>query len=360
MNLFFRLNVMAAIMVLSAANVMAYDIRNGVTLELRSLSKLFSVHPLPIDLWVYCLAGVPLGTPGECAAPTFPSPLLELGVGLTATVTLDITNPLTVALIPSESPGAVTNFYGHTIHFANLDLPAIHDGVPAPFPPVSGTPPTNTAGHDYLIDLATNIGHIGGHAYYCHVHQTKHLEMGEFGALIVRPITAGGVFIPTINLIGPSYDVEANLILNTIDLAYHSAEIVGDDTVFSTYDPVIFLVNGNEGLAANTPAVAINALVNQTVAIRLIGMHGVNATFQIVDNVLGNVLGTAQNFVLHNVDGQAQTATTLASIELSPGQTKDVLVTMPATATTWYPVVTYKHLRNDSVLADVFNTITIQ
>jgi len=352
-----------------SAKAYSFDIRGGVTLELRSFNKTFSSQN--ITVWTYCLTGLNVSavTPGSClGAPTFPGPLLEIGAGQSVNVTLSLTN--TVNPIPNEDPSLSTfvpSFFGHTIHFANLHLPAIHDGVPRPFPPISGTQPTNTSGHTYTIDLGpSNSGHIGGHAYYCHVHQTKHLEMGEFGALIVRPLDANGNFAKQINENNNpdfTYDAEAIFLLSTIDPSYHFLDIVGEDPVFSTYSPTIFLVNGNEGASKATPAstVIVAAGITSTkVAIRLIGMHSVNATFQIFDD--NSTIPAAQNFVLHNIDGRAQqNAKTLQSVELSPGQSKDIMITMPTNAgTTWYPEITYTHLRDGASLAKVISAIVIQ
>ena len=67
-----------------------------------------------------------------------------------------------------------------------------------------------------------------------------------------------------------------------------------------------------------------------------------NTTFQIK-----NASGSSQSFTVHNKDGYKLPSTqTVTSLNLSPGQTADVMVTLPTTAGSWYPQVTFKNLRN--------------
>jgi len=112
--------------------------------------------------------------------------------------------------------------------------------------------------------------------------------------------------------------------------------------VFADYNPEYFLVNGQEGLAPASPAEVMTAAPGDRVAIRLIGIHSVNSTFEIKDGG-----GQNQPFVVHNADGFAlPSPVTATSVDVSPGQTRDLLVTLPAQSGTWYPQVTYKNLRD--------------
>ena len=188
--------------------------------------------------------------------------------------------------------------------------------------------------------------------YYCHVHTVKHLEMGMYGPFVVRAVDGNGNFLPVINDGGPAYDFEWNMVLSTVDPRYHNA--IGDDPVFASYVPQFYLINGNEGTSRATPADTLTATVNSTVAIRLMGMQSVNATFRAL-----NGAGVAQTFTLHNLDGYAMpTPVNITEIEISPGQTKDLMLTLPATPGVLYPEVTYRRLRDDAAYATVYTTLT--
>ena len=78
-----------------------------------------------------------------------------------------------------------------------------------------------------------------------------------------------------------------------------------------------------------------------------------NASFQILD-----AANQAQTFVLHNRDGWKQTnPETRTSLEISPGQSRDIMITLPNSAGTLYPEVTYRHLRDDTPLSTVFTEL---
>ena len=94
--------------------------------------------------------------------------------------------------------------------------------------------------------------------------------------------------------------------------------------------------------------------MGSAVAIRLMGLHSVNATFRIL-----NANDVPQSFVLHNMDGFALNAPqTVTEITITPGQTRDIMITLPATPGTLYPEVTYRHLRDDSAYDTVFTQLT--
>jgi hypothetical protein len=46
-----------------------------------------------------------------------------------------------------------------------------------------------------------------------------------------------------------------------------------------------------------------------------------------------------------------------SEIEISPGQTKDIMITLPATPGTLFPEVTYRRLRDDAPYAKVYTTL---
>lgn len=311
------------------AQSQAIDVSGGVTLGVMPMTKTLGGND--ITFWVYCIMGSM--DPGGCMNPQLPGPVLELGVGAQASVTL----------MPGMMATEPAPYDGHTIHFHGLDVPQGEDGVPE-----TGA---STTGDTYNFNVDSR--YVGSHKYHCHVHTVKHLEMGMYGAFIVRAVDAQGNFVNTINQDGPAYDFEWNWVLSTVDPRYHTAE--GDDPVFASYVPQYFLINGNEGTSRASPAETLTATPGSSVAIRLMGLHSVNATFQILDGS-----NNPQNFTLHNRDGFAlNTPQVVTEIELSPGQTKDVMITLPSTAGVLYPEVTYRHLADDSPYSTVFSVLTI-
>lgn len=288
----------------------------NVTLVVRQINKTMS-DGNTIPFWVFCEDG--MGGGGGC---TLPSPVLELNVGQQANINLNM------MMAPQEQPP----YHGHTIHPHGVDVPQSEDGVPETGAPVLGDTYT----------FSVDSRYVGGHMYHCHVHTVKHLEMGMYGALIVKNGNR-------INNNGPTYDFEWNWVLSTVDPAYHSA--VQDSPVFADYNPRYFLVNGEEGLSTGSPAEVFTAAPGARVAIRLVGIHSTNGTFRV-----RNANGSSQSFTVHNVDGFAlPSPRNVTSLEVSPGQTKDVMVTLPSGSGSWYPEISYRNLRNNST----FNNGTV-
>ncbi|MDH5444464.1 MAG: multicopper oxidase domain-containing protein [Gammaproteobacteria bacterium] len=295
----------------AAGAIPVFDAQN-VTLMVRTINRTMS-DGATVPFWVFCEGGMGGGGGGGCSLP---SPVLELQPGQTANVTLNM------MMAPQEA----APYHGHTIHPHGLDVPMSEDGVPETGAGVNGDTYTFSVDNRY----------IGSHAYHCHVHTVKHLEMGMYGAFIVK---SGN----QINDGGPTYDVEWNIVLSTVDPAYHTA--TGDSTVFADYNPRYFLMNGNEGLSRGAPAEVITAAPGNRVAIRLIGMHSVNSTFEIRD-----ANGSRLNFTQHNFDGFAlPSPRNVSSVEISPGQTTDIMITLPGGSGSIYPEVSYRDLRNNNV-----------
>ena len=312
----------------------AIDVSNGLTLGVMPLTKTLGNEQ--ITFWVYCIMGST--DPGGCMNPQLPGPVLELGVGAQGSVTLMVGMMTGGGMMPSEP----APYDGHTIHFHGLDVPQGEDGVPE-----TGAA---TNGDTYTFNVDSR--YVGSHKYHCHVHTVKHLEMGMYGAFIVRAVDGLGNFVNSINQDGPAYDFEWNWVLSTVDPRYHTVE--GDDPVFATYEPQYFLINGNEGTSRASPAETLVATAGADVAIRLMGLHSVNATFRILDES-----NNPQSFTLHNRDGFAlNTPQVVTEIEISPGQTKDIMISLPNTTGEFYPEVTYRHLADDSPYSTVFSTLT--
>ena len=284
----------------------------NVSLAVRAINRTMS-DGQNVTFWVFCEGGM-AGGGGGGGGCSLPSPVLELGVGQQANINLNM------MMAPQEQPP----YHGHTIHPHGLDVAQPEDGVPETGAPVLGD----------TYNFSVDSRYVGSHMYHCHVHTVKHLEMGMYGALIVKNGNR-------INNNGPTYDFEWNMVLSTVDPDYHTA--VQDSLVFADYNPRYFLINGQEGLSTGAPAETMTAAPGARVAIRLIGIHSVNSQFRI--RTAG---GSNQSFTVHNVDGFAlPNPQTVSSVEVSPGQTKDIMVNLPSGSGSLYPQVTYRNLRNN-------------
>ncbi len=296
---------------LGGGGVDVLNVANGVTVVVQQINKTMS-DGRNVAFWVFCAQG---GMNCRLGGPT-----LELGVGQTANLTLNM------MMAPQENPP----YQGHTIHPHGLDVPQSEDGVPETGAAVLGD----------TYRFSVDSRYVGSHMYHCHVHTVKHLEMGMYAAFIVKAVDGAGNFLNVINQGGPTYNYEWNMVLSSVDPAYHTA--VGDSTVFADYNPRYFLINGNEGLSTAAPAETVTAAPGANVAIRLVGIHSVNGTFEIRD-----AAGSSKSFTVHNKDGfKLPSPQTVTRLDVSPGQTADIMVTLPTSTGTWYPRFTYKNLRN--------------
>jgi FtsP/CotA-like multicopper oxidase with cupredoxin domain len=328
--------VATALLVCGAAN--AADINLGKCVG--SIDKQMS-DGKTVTFWGYGPVG---GMGGGCSA-TIPSAPVEVGVGDTLNLTLSINH-----MTPQEA----APYNGHTIHLHGADVPTSEDGVPETGAAVTGD--------TYTFTPSSKM--YGSYMYHCHVHTVKHLEMGMYGPLIVRPKDpnkAGAYLNQITDLLTTVYAFEKTYLFSTVDPAYHTA--VQDDPVFADYNPQYFLINGAEGIhlvngvennnipipnmndAVSLSAVTLAAKPSSRVALRLIGLHSVNGTFEIKD-----ASGGAKPFTVYTEDGRAlpTPSSGVTSLDISPGQRFDIIFTTPAITGTWYPQITYKKLRVDT------------
>ncbi len=263
-----------------------------------------------------------------------PAPTIIVGEGDTFDLGLNM------MMAPQES----APYNGHTIHLHGLDVPTAEDGVPETGAPVNGDTYTFTTG----------AGWAGTYAYHCHVHTVKHLEMGMYGMIVVKPVDAQGNTTNELYSGGPTYDHELYWTLSTVDPDYHTA--TGDSTVFADYNPQYFLVYGKEGLSRNAPANDLAANGGDNVVFRLSGMHSTNSTFSVLD---GN--NNPQQFTVYMQAGRTlQVPETVTSLDIAPGQTFDAMITLPSGSGALYPQVEYKTLRDNTPYTNgtVYNRIT--
>lgn len=305
----------------------------NVTKCVRTLNKTMS-DGARVSFWVFGNGG------GMCSGAALPAAPIEIGVypdGTTITDTLNLT--LNMMMAPQEN----APYNGHTIHLHGADVATAEDGVPDTGAPVNGDTYTWTPTRDMA----------GSYMYHCHVHTVKHLEMGMYGPMIVRPKNASGVWLNQLtHNTATSYDYVQNYVLSTVDPAYHTA--TGDSPVFADYNPKYFLITGNEGKTPAAPAISLAAAKGKKVALRLIGIHSVNSTFAVKD-----AAGNAKPFTVYTQDGRAlATPETVTSLDISPGQRFDIIFNTPSTAGTWYPQVTFKKLRDNGSYSTVYGRVS--
>ncbi|MBI3777806.1 MAG: multicopper oxidase domain-containing protein [Gammaproteobacteria bacterium] len=321
---------LAAGVVFSAANAATINVTRCVG----SLNKTLSGQT--VTFWGF-------GTGGMMCTGALPGAAIEVGVYPAGSGMSDTLN-LTLS-INGMTPQENAPYNGHTIHLHGADVATAEDGVPETGAAVGGDTYTWTP----TSEMA------GSYLYHCHVHTVKHLEMGMYGALIARPKNTSGVFLNQLtHNTATAFDYVQNYVFGSVDPAYHTA--TGDSTVFADYNPVYFLISGNQGLTTSAPAMTLAAAVNKKVALRLLGLHSVNGTFAVKDGS-----GNAKSFTVYTQDGRELSAPqTVTSLDVSPGQRFDIVFTTPATTGTWYPQITYKNLRNGTAYTNgtVYGRVT--
>lgn len=271
---------------------------------------------------------------GACTTTKVPAEPVSVGVGDTLKMTLHATG-----MMPHEA----APYAGHTIHLHGADVDTVNDGVPDTSQAITMGP--------YTYNFTPSNIMYGSYPYHCHVHTVKHLEMGMYGAMIVRPKdpNKAGAYLNQINdSPTTAYDYEQIYLFSTVDPTYHNTDLTKnlDNPVFADYNPSYFLINGNESTALKPaqPASTLTAAPGKRVALRLIGMHSVNGTFEIRDTP--DTTGTAQAFTVYAEDGRSYTTPeTMKSLDIAPGQRFDIIFATPSSSGTLYPQITYKKLR---------------
>jgi len=324
-------------------NIPIYDAAsaNDLRLSVTRIDKTMRDSTV-IPFWVFCKMG---SGGGACNNATLPGPMLELVAGQAGAVSLMGSNmwPQEVGANDVTQP-----YWGHTIHLHGLDADTTNDGVPETYAAEHGG--SSAALRDgFRYQAQVDDRYIGAHMYHCHVHTVKHLEMGMYSAFLIRSNTTARNLI---NAAGDKFDSEWNMVMSTVDPSYHTDQAALDSTLFADYNPQYFLINGEEGF---DPADATNPDLRHSVTltaakpthnlvIRLMGLHSTNATFRFTHkDKQGNEISLP--FKLYNSDGYAHKMPKLVTeVEVSPGQTKDILLTLD-TAGTFYPQVTYRDLR---------------
>jgi FtsP/CotA-like multicopper oxidase with cupredoxin domain len=247
-----------------------------------------------VPIWGF---GIPT-TPGDCTTATasLPGPQLDLTLSATetTTVTFNVTNALPA---------------GHSITF---EIPGItFDAGPADAPPGATLIRSFTAPASPSAPGAVNAA--GTYLYESGGDGGRQEAMGLYGALIVRPSTAGRAYESAAS----AYDVEAPLVLSAVDPAFNNA---ADPMAFDmyTYRATYWLINGK---AYPDTAPGITATAGQRVLLRYL-----NAGF---DNTAMALLGMHEHVVAKDAR-LLNTAYDASADTMAAGATEDAIATIPA------------------------------
>ncbi|MFQ5447102.1 MAG: multicopper oxidase domain-containing protein, partial [Saprospiraceae bacterium] len=155
-------------------------------------------------------------------------------------VTLNITN---------QSP------MPHTVHLHGLDVDQLNDGVPQTSFEIPGMMGTGS--------YTFTAPHPGTYIYHCHVETVIHLQMGMYGAVIVKPADGSN----TVWAGGPAYDKDYLWITSEVDKSWHDSP--PQNGAVPAYEPDYFLINGKSNQQLSATDVAINADAGQNIFMRL-------------------------------------------------------------------------------------------
>ncbi len=242
-----------------------------------------------VPIWGF---GVPT-TPGDCGTATasLPGPALEVNEGDDVTIT--VTNAL--------PPDATPSTEGTTDHVLSFEIPG-----------VSFAPGATTAAVGESVTVSFHAGAPGTYLYESGGDAGRQEAMGLYGALIVRPATAGQAY----DSAASAFDVEATLVLSQVDPSFNAAPDTFD---MKDYLATYWLIDGK----AYPDTADITANAGQHVLLRYL-----NAGY---DNTSLSLLGMHERVIAR--DARLLDNPFLADAETIPaGGTEDAIATMPSTA----------------------------
>lgn len=188
-----------------------------------------------------------------------PGPTIAVNQGDTVNITLvNDKDPTKTAYNPDGD--------GHTIHLHGLDMPSAMDGDPMTAPGGHAV----MEGTKFLYHFVAQ--YPGTYYYHCHEGAAEHIQMGMYGALIIRPRGEPNMAYPGT----PTFDKEYTFVLGEMDSKGHNQDYAtlyqgASEYNWTDYHPNYFFINGKTW--PNTmmdPNDSINATVGQTVLVRLI------------------------------------------------------------------------------------------
>jgi FtsP/CotA-like multicopper oxidase with cupredoxin domain len=235
-----------------------------------------------VPVWGFVLKGAA----ADCSDVTgqLPGPVLDVDKG--DVVTVNVTNALPA---------------GHTIRF---EVPGI-DFAAGPVEAAVGDTVTRTFTANAPGTYLYQSGGDGG----------RQAAMGLYGALIVRPATAGQAYDSATT----AYDVEATLVLSAVDPAFNQA---ADQNAFNMYQyrATYWLINGK---AYPDTAPGITATAGDRVLLRYLNGGFDNTTMQLL-GMHEHVVARDARLLNNPFDANAET--------IPAGATEDAIATVPAGA----------------------------
>lgn len=156
----------------------------------------------------------------------------------------------------------------HTIHWHGMDVDQANDGV---------AHTSFALGHMQDTNYVFPAQHAGTYMYHCHVHSVKHVQMGMYGPIIIRPADGSSRAWTG----GPSYNQEKLWLTSELDSYWHDSlayeplmnpDTMVDEVEIPIYAPDYFLVNGLSETQLDSNKTAITAKEAERVYLRLINM----------------------------------------------------------------------------------------
>ncbi|WP_426503215.1 multicopper oxidase domain-containing protein [Dactylosporangium sp. McL0621] len=235
--------------------------------------------PVSVPIWGF---GVPT-TPGDCSTATAgaPGPVLTVNEG--DTVTISVINALPA---------------GHTLSF---EIPGV-DFTPGPTDAAVGA----------TVTRSFTANRPGTYVYRSGGGAGRQEAMGLYGALIVRPPTANQAY----DTATTAYDVEAVLVLSTIDPSFNAAPDTFD---MHSYRAMYWLINGK----AYPDTAPITASAGQRVLLRYLNA-GYDNTTMLLLGMHERVVSRDARLLNNPVDANAET--------IPAGATEDAIATVPSNA----------------------------
>jgi FtsP/CotA-like multicopper oxidase with cupredoxin domain len=236
-----------------------------------------------VPIWGF---GVP-ATPGDCTTATASLPGPQLVVNEGDVVTVSVTNAL-----PGTAPA-------HTLSF---DIPGVSFNAGPATAAVGGT-----------VSRTFTAGAPGTYLYRSGGDAGRQQAMGLYGALIVRSATAGQAY----DAPSTGYDVEAVLVLSTVDPGFNAAPDTFD---LHAYVATYWLINGR---AYPDTAPGITAAAGQRVLLRYLNA-GYDNTTMLLLGMHERVVARDARLLNNPFDANAET--------IPAGATEDGIATVPAGA----------------------------
>jgi FtsP/CotA-like multicopper oxidase with cupredoxin domain len=271
----------SALVVAVAAGGSASQTVSGDPIDLCATTGAVSLpgSATPVPIWGFVLKGAQPDCSDVAGTASLPGPLLSVNEG--DLVTLNVTNALPA---------------GHTI---SIEVPGLNFDAGPTDAAVGAT-----------VSRTFTASAPGTYLYQSVGDAERQTAMGLYGALIVRPPTAGQAYDDAAS----AYDVEATLVLSAVDPAFNADP---DNFDMRNYLATYWLINGKA--YPNTDV--IHAAATQRLLLRY-----VNAGF---DNTTMMLLGTHEHVIAR--DAYPLTNAFDADAETIPaGATEDAIATIPA------------------------------